>query len=234
MHVREIDLRPATGHEEAFAAAYGPAGDWVSLYRAAPGFVDLRLLSHPRQRGWWRSVERWKSAAARSAFHAANAADCARVEASCAVLVAERREVPVVLRQALRADIAAMHRVRMTVQENRLTSTTLTRQDYVGAIEGEGRGWVLEVDGELVGFCAASAATGNIWALFLLPAHEARGYGQQLHDAMVAWLWEQGLSRLWLTTDPGTRAQRFYESAGWAPAGQGARGELRLELHRPT
>jgi hypothetical protein len=37
----------------------------------------------------------------------------------------------------------------------------------------------------------------------------------QVHDAMVEWLFSRGLGRLWLTTDPGTRAQRFYEAAGW-------------------
>jgi hypothetical protein len=47
---------------------------------------------------------------------------------------------------------------------------------------------------------------------------------------MIEWLWAQGLNSLWLTTEPGTRAQRFYESAGWQLAGTTDRGELRYEL----
>jgi hypothetical protein len=40
----------------------------------------------------------------------------------------------------------------------------------------------------------------------------------------------RGLARLWLTTGPGTRAQRFYEARGWRTRGPQASGELLLEL----
>jgi GNAT superfamily N-acetyltransferase len=55
----------------------------------------------------------------------------------------------------------------------------------------------------------------NIWALFVDPEHERRGYGRMLHDTMTDWLRSRGVERLWLTTEPGTRAQKFYEAAGW-------------------
>jgi GNAT superfamily N-acetyltransferase len=74
-----------------------------------------------------------------------------------------------------------------------------------------GRGWVVEIQGGIVGFAIANATDGNVWALFVHPDHERRGYGRRLHDVMVSWLWEQGALKLWLTTDPGTRAQGFYE-----------------------
>lgn len=137
------------------------------------------------------------------------------------------------LRPARREDIAAMHRVRMSVRENRLVSMSLSEGDYVVAIEQTGRGWVVELAGTVVAFAVGDAHTGSIWALFVDPGHEGRGFGRQLHDEMVSWLWQQGLERLWLSTDPGTRAQRFYEAAGWKYAGPGAHGEVRLELHRP-
>jgi GNAT superfamily N-acetyltransferase len=125
-----------------------------------------------------------------------------------------------------------MHRVRVSVTENRLVSTALTEHDYIAAIAQTGRGWVAEVDDEVVGFAVGNARTGNIWALFVEPRHEGQGYGRQLHDAMVAWLWEQGLDRLWLTTDPGTRAERFYQRAGWERASAEPGGEVRFELAR--
>lgn len=136
------------------------------------------------------------------------------------------------LRQAARADIAAMHRVRMSVRENRLRSIRLTGDDYIAAIEPPGRGWVVEVDGEIAGFAIANGSTGNVWALFVHPDHEARGFGRKLHDAMVAWLWERGLERLRLTTEPGTRAERFYIAAGWKKQGTTEGGEIRFELVR--
>jgi GNAT superfamily N-acetyltransferase len=87
----------------------------------------------------------------------------------------------VTLRQARRADIPAMHRVRLAVRENRLTAN-ITQEDYVPAIEHTGRGWVVEVDGAVVGFAVGNAATGNIWALFVDPAHEGQGHGRRLHE----------------------------------------------------
>jgi GNAT superfamily N-acetyltransferase len=115
------------------------------------------------------------------------------------------------MRQARSADVPAMHRVRMSVLENRLVSRQLSEQDYIVEIEVTGRGWVIESEGNIVAFAVGNAATGGIWALFVEPGHEGKGYGRQLHDTMVAWLHEQGHDRLWLTTAADTRASRFYE-----------------------
>jgi GNAT superfamily N-acetyltransferase len=136
------------------------------------------------------------------------------------------------LRQAVSSDIAGIQRVRRSVRENRLISTVVSDGQVREAIEETGRGWVLEADGEVVGFAIGNAESGNIWALFVHPDHERRGYGRLLHDTMVRWLWSQGLERLWLTTEPGTRAQVFYETAGWKLMGSTERGELRYEAQR--
>lgn len=136
------------------------------------------------------------------------------------------------LRQAVRGDISAMHRVRLSVRENTLASA-IGESDYVSAIEQTGRGWVIELRGKIVAFAVGNAMTGNVWALFVDPAHERRGYGRRLHDAMVAWLFARGVPRLWLTTQPGTRAQRFYEAAGWSIHGAVENGEVRFELVSP-
>ena len=125
-----------------------------------------------------------------------------------------------------------MHRVRMSVRENRLISRRLSERDYIVAIEATGRGWVVEDEGNIVAFAVGDASNGSIWALFVEPGHERKGYGRQLHDIMVAWLWEQGHDRLWLSTEPGTRAEHFYLAAGWHRAGLTDGGEIRFELQR--
>ena len=135
-----------------------------------------------------------------------------------------------VLRQATRADIAGIQRVRHSVRENRLTSRAISDTDVQHAIEITGRGWVIAVDDEIVAFAIGNARDGNIWALFVDPASEGRGYGRRLHDRMVDWLKSRGLRRLWLTTESGTRAQRFYERAGWRDCGVTVTGERRFEL----
>jgi GNAT superfamily N-acetyltransferase len=137
------------------------------------------------------------------------------------------------IRRACRADIAGMHRVRMSVRENQLVSTALTEADYVEHLESSGRGWVAEESGQIVGLVLVNARTGNIWGLFVHPDFEKRGLGRLLLDTAVGWLWDQGLTRLWLTTAPGTRAQRFYDAAGWSSAGVTEQGELLLELAQP-
>src|SRR5688500_6907100 len=138
----------------------------------------------------------------------------------------------VLQRAAQRADIPGMHRVRMSVQENRLVSMQLTEAHYIDAIESRGRGRVVELDGTIVAFAIGDTTDASIWALFVEPGFEGRGFGRKLHDEMVSWLWQQGHERLWLTTDPGTRAHRFYEAAGWRTVGAGTHGEVRLELNR--
>lgn len=134
-----------------------------------------------------------------------------------------------VLRQAVFSDVPDIQRIRRCVRENRLVSTSISDQQVGDALEKTGRGWVIEADGEVVAFAIGNAESGNIWALFVHPDHERRGYGRMLHETMVEWLFSRGLKRLWLTTDPHTRAQRFYEAAGWEYVGPTDGGELRFE-----
>ena len=133
------------------------------------------------------------------------------------------------LRQAERADVAAIFRVRYAVKENRIAPGILSEEDVTAEMEVSGKGWVIEEDGRVVAFAIGNALTGNIWALFVDPEFEGRGFGRRLHDQMLSWLQSRGLHRLWLTTDPGTRAQRFYERSGWRNCGLVA-GELRFEM----
>ena len=115
-----------------------------------------------------------------------------------------------VLRQATRADIADIQRVRHAVKENRLRSRVITDQEVAQAIEVTGRGWVIEVDGRIRAFAIGNAETGNIFALFVDPEHERRGYGRRLQDEMLRSLFSRGVKLLWLSTEPDTRAEHFY------------------------
>ena len=137
------------------------------------------------------------------------------------------------LRQAVRADVTGIQRVRHAVRENVLTSGVITDADVIDYLERFGRGWVVvDETNAVLGFSIGDARDGNIWALFVDPAHEGKGYGRALHDAMVAWLRAQGLPRLGLSTEPGTRAERFYRRAGWIDRGLLPSGERRFELEK--
>ncbi len=135
------------------------------------------------------------------------------------------------IRVAVLADVAAMHRVRLAVTENALSSPTrITPEQYQQMLERDGRGWVFEENGRVVGFAVADDVRRNVWALFVDPAYEGRGIGRALHDVMMRWLFEVGSQPVWLGTAPGTRAERFYDAAGWERTGRLDNGEIRFEM----
>jgi len=127
-----------------------------------------------------------------------------------------------------------MHRVRLAVRENPLNTSVIGEKHYAPAIEETGRGWVIEVGNQIVAFAIGNAQTGNIWALFVDPEFEGQGFGRSLQEVMVAWLFGRGLRRLHLGTAPGTRAQRFYEAAGWKHMGTHQNGEIMYALINPS
>jgi GNAT superfamily N-acetyltransferase len=120
------------------------------------------------------------------------------------------------IRVATEADIPAMHRIRLSVQENRLSDPTAIQLDsYRPMLADRGRGWVAELDGQVAGFAVADRPRANIWALFVHPQYEGRGLGRALHSTMLEWLFSTGVAEAWLGTQPGTRAERFYQASGW-------------------
>ena len=142
---------------------------------------------------------------------------------------------------ATRADIAAMHRVRLAVRENRLTSSVITEADYVYALEVAGRGWVIveggagsagDAGGAVRGFAIGAAGTRNILALFVDPPPEGRRFGRRLDDAMVQWLVAQGLQRLWLSTDPRHAGAAFLRNRRLAPRRHGRTWRMGLRVAR--
>jgi uncharacterized protein YbbK (DUF523 family)/RimJ/RimL family protein N-acetyltransferase len=135
-------------------------------------------------------------------------------------------------RELREADLPDVLRIRAAVTENRLVSRVIGADEVWHYSRELGRGWVAEENGRVVGFAIGNRLTGNIWALFVDPAFAGRGHGRRLHDTMVAWLFAQGLPRLVLGTDPGTRAHAFYRRAGWREQGLDADGEMLMELHR--
>jgi GNAT superfamily N-acetyltransferase len=137
---------------------------------------------------------------------------------------------PVRVREAKATDIGPMHRIRLAVRENALTRSVISAEDYRHAMYDTGRGWVAEVNGIIRGFAIANRENGNIWALFVEPGFERRGIGRKLHNIMVGWLRDQGCRKLWLRTEAGTRADRFYRQAGWQYAGTDMHGEALFEF----
>jgi GNAT superfamily N-acetyltransferase len=61
---------------------------------------------------------------------------------------------------------------------------------------------------------------GELYAIYLDPAHWGRGYGRALMRAAERGLAEAGFSKAYLwVLETNARARRFYEIAGWAADG---------------
>ena len=123
--------------------------------------------------------------------------------------------------------------IRNGVRENRLRDPSrVTMEDYRWFVDNPGI-FVWVEDGRIVGFSAADPRDGSIWALFVEEASERRGIARALFERACEVLDAAGCLRVWLTTSPGTRAERFYRKAGWSVAGS-KNGELVFERRRPN
>jgi len=130
------------------------------------------------------------------------------------------------IRVATAADIPGMQRVRSIVRENVLADqTTIGPDEYRAYLQEPARTWVSIKDSRVVGFAAANAQRGHIWALFVDPDWEGRGIGRALHDTMLAWLAAEGVLTATLSTGPKTRASRFYEANDWVLRGVEPNGD---------
>ena len=135
------------------------------------------------------------------------------------------------IREARPADIPQIQMVRNSVKENTLSDPGLvTDDDCLRFITEIGKGWVCEINGEVVGFAIIDTSRSNVWALFVHPDHEKKGIGRKLHDVMMDWYFKSTSNTCWLGTSPKTRAENFYRKAGWKETGVHGKGEIKFEL----
>ena len=136
-----------------------------------------------------------------------------------------------IFREATINDIDNCKIVRMAVKENVLNNPALvTRADYVDYLSKHGKGWVCEIDKQIVGFSIVGLVQRNVWALFILSKFEGKGIGGALHDLMIDWYFMQTNDTIWLGTEPKTKAERFYKKRGWIEVGIHGETETKMEM----
>ncbi len=135
------------------------------------------------------------------------------------------------IRETILSDIPQIQIVRNSVKENTLSSPNLvTNEDCEEFLFERGKGWVCEIDNQIVGFSIVDLQDNNIWALFIHPYFEKMGIGRKLHDVMLDWYFKQHKTTVWLGTSPNTRAESFYRKAGWKKVGMHGKGEIKFEM----
>ncbi|MDQ3755855.1 MAG: GNAT family N-acetyltransferase, partial [Acidobacteriota bacterium] len=109
----------------------------------------------------------------------------------------------------------------------------ITLEMYRAYLSEIGKGWLCEVNGEVVGFCIASSKDASIWALFVKQEEEGKGFGTRLLKLATRWLFDTGAPSISLSTEANTRADKFYERLGWRRGEIKSDGEICYTLDRP-
>ena len=126
------------------------------------------------------------------------------------------------IREITEDDIPALFVVRVATHENQLSreqlaALNITEETVKARLRGTFKGWLCEVNAQVVGFAMGDRATGELWVIALLPEYIGQGIGSVLLRRVEDWLEANGCARLWLTTDvdPSLKAYRFYRQHGW-------------------
>jgi GNAT superfamily N-acetyltransferase len=122
--------------------------------------------------------------------------------------------------------LAALYEIRYSVVENRLGNIVVPRDEVVRRC-GESGAWICLDNGRAVAFSIASMhPKPMLWALFVRPSHEGLGIGQQLMARSMEWFRTRKAAVVTLSTDPGTRADRFIRSRAGSEAVPTLQGKL--------
>ena len=136
-------------------------------------------------------------------------------------------------REANKNDIPQIQIVRNSVKENVLSDPSLvTDADCELFLTIRGKGWVCEINSEIIGFAIVDLKEENVWALFLKPEFERKGIGSILHKIMLNWYFSNGKENIWLGTSPNTIAEKFYTNAGWTQNGLHGKDELKFKMSK--
>jgi GNAT superfamily N-acetyltransferase len=135
-------------------------------------------------------------------------------------------EGPANIRRAVAADIPRIMEIRHAVFENRLSDPSVVTDAHCTAFIDRSEIWVWCEKGAVLGFSAGDTRDGWIWALFVAPGHEGRGIGRALLPFACETLRRAGYTTATLSTEEGTRAERFYRENGWTAAGKNHKGEV--------
>lgn len=137
-----------------------------------------------------------------------------------------------IFREAIVEDIDNYMVVRMAVKENVLNNIELvTREDNQNYLTKYGKGWICEIEQQIVGFSIVGLKQRNVWALFVHPKFEGKGIGSKLHQMMLDWYFTQTIDKIWLGTEPKTKAADFYKKKGWVEVGKYGDYEIKFEMN---
>ena len=93
----------------------------------------------------------------------------------------------------------------------------ITPQSVCKMLGNTHQGWLCEIGSRVVGFAMGNRENGEMWVIAVVKEFEGMGIGKRLLAYVEQWLFSQGWSEIWLTTDrdESMRAVGFYRHQGW-------------------
>jgi ribosomal protein S18 acetylase RimI-like enzyme len=158
----------------------------------------------------------------------------------------ERQDVSVTIEPASSDDLRSLVDIEETVSLEKYPNTKhrITREDVASIGFGderaakyrerflendEGNIWVARLDGEVVGFAAATKGTDRSWLrkLYVTPASQRRGVGEQLLRTALDWLGDEKEVVLGIASYD-EAAKAFYSKHGFQEIGQRSEDETTI------
>jgi hypothetical protein len=87
------EFRPAPGREGDSESVYGPTGLWAALIRRGPGYLGTELVPPRDSGGWYRTIDRWESAAAYERCRQTWGSEYNALDRMCESLTSDERPV---------------------------------------------------------------------------------------------------------------------------------------------
>jgi len=136
-----------------------------------------------------------------------------------------------IYREARTCDIKQLQLVRHSAKENVAHNPLkITEYDYLRYLTIDGKGWVCELGGKVVGFVMVDTSHHYLWALYVLPGFTGKGIGRRLLTTALDWYFTKSMVTLSAITSADAVAERFLMNAGWKLSGTNSQGDLVFEM----
>ncbi|MGB8014172.1 MAG: antibiotic biosynthesis monooxygenase family protein [Terriglobales bacterium] len=92
-HVIVWEFRVRPDMREQFEQAYGPDGEWATLFRQDPAYLRTELIQDVHDRSRYLTLDYWASEAAYQAFRESRKDEYKSIDARCEQMTQAEREI---------------------------------------------------------------------------------------------------------------------------------------------
>ena len=109
-------------------------------------------------------------------------------------------------------------------------SVLVTQADNENYLTKHEKGWVCEIDKQIVRFSVVGLVQRNVLVLFIIPEFKGKGIVGAIKDLMLERHFKQIKETIWLGTEPKTKAENFFKRSDWIEVGIHGETETKMEM----